>query len=113
MTHNRHVYYVYHPRDLANEYTIASGPPGDHELRGERVDRDTALDMGRWVNENPGGASNVTVAPCECGECALSTYADEHPHGALAERVRFFKDSSRARRDAERGHEPEAVWEDS
>lgn len=110
MTHKRHVYYIHHPRDFSNEYIVYSGEPGNHEIpeEAERVTRDEALQAARWVHPD-GGATNVTVALCGCEGCALAKYATEHPHGALAGRYRWWKNTpSYQRRGAP---DPEPAWD--
>ena len=90
---HQHAYFLKRGRG-SNEYRVIAIPV--EFARGfeghERIKRDRALREASWSG---GPSSDVDLVPCSCGGCALSSYADEHPHSMIGVRVR------KARRELE------------
>lgn len=91
--HPRHTYHRL-PIDARSGYRVVALPTdpaerGPGARASTRVAKDRALELARAFPDGVNGRPcEVLVEPCDCGEDALSVYADEHPRSVVVERVR-------------------------
>lgn len=91
--HPRHTYHRF-PIEARSGYRIVALPAGRSEREpgaraSTRVAKERALELARAFPDGVNGRPcEVLVEPCDCGEDALSVYAEEHPRSVVVERVR-------------------------